>query len=246
MLSKRKRPRREDKPLNERSKIAGYVLDDKTVGVIIHYLNARLIKSMDYPISSGKESVVFRATKPDGTFLAVKVYKYETSSFHHMAKYIEGDSRFRVVKHQIRPLVQEWARKEFANLHKATEAKARVPLPIAQRQNVVFMSFEGVEGKPFALLKDVVLSDPKKTYHSLVLQMQRFHKAGLIHADLSEYNILIDSQELPIIIDVGQSVLLGHPRSKEFLQSDCNNVARFFFELGVQTSPEAVMKKVTG
>ncbi|MDP2717318.1 MAG: RIO1 family regulatory kinase/ATPase, partial [Candidatus Micrarchaeota archaeon] len=111
-LSKRKRPREEDKQVKERNLIAHRVFDDKTVEVLLHFLNKGVISSLDYPISSGKESIVFRATAPDG-FLAVKIFKYETSAFRKFREYIDGDPRFSP-KHSLRGYVDLWAKKEFA------------------------------------------------------------------------------------------------------------------------------------
>ena len=222
------------------------MLDDQTLMTLVHFLNAKLLKSVDYPVSTGKEAVLFRGSAPDGSFLAVKVYKYETSAFHHMIDYIEGDPRFHGVKRKTRPLVQAWARKEYANLQKARRGRVRVPKPVAHRQNVVVMAFEGVDGVPYALLKDVVLADAKRFYRLLVGNLSRLYKLGLVHGDLSEYNILVDSAEKPILIDVGQAVLFDHPRAKEFLKKDCANIARYFAGLGVKTSFETLYAKVTG
>ncbi|MEW5955830.1 MAG: serine protein kinase RIO, partial [Candidatus Micrarchaeota archaeon] len=97
-VSKRKRPRREEKQFKASlGKISGKVFDDKTVDVLLKLISAGVFKTLDYPIAQGKEAMVFRATYKDPAsgeeeFRAVKVFKYETSSFSKsMAKYVEGD-----------------------------------------------------------------------------------------------------------------------------------------------------------
>jgi len=55
-----------------------------------------------------------------------------------------------------------------------------------------------------------------------------FVKCKLIHADLSEYNLLLDSKNQLYIIDVSQSVEQAHPNALEFLRMDCRNVTDFF------------------
>ena len=59
-----------------------------------------------------------------------------------------------------------------------------------------------------------------------------YQKAGLVHADLSEYNILYYKRK-PVIIDVGQAVLTDHLNSKDFLERDVKNINRYFRSLDV-------------
>ena len=117
-MGKRKQPLREDKQFKFALKRTDKVLDDQTLETLMRLVNRREFKSLDYPISTGKEAVVFRATKLDGTFVAVKVFKFETTAFRNMIPYIEGDPRFDVsaMRHSKRGLVKTWARKEYANL----------------------------------------------------------------------------------------------------------------------------------
>mmetsp|Transcript_11203 Transcript_11203/g.41935 ORF Transcript_11203/g.41935 Transcript_11203/m.41935 type:complete len:301 (-) Transcript_11203:50-952(-) len=69
-------------------------------------------------------------------------------------------------------------------------------------------------------------------YRELVKIMRNiYHKAKLVHADLSEYNILYHNQKL-YIIDVSQAVSDDHPNALEFLRSDCYNVSQFFIKRG--------------
>lgn len=65
-----------------------------------------------------------------------------------------------------------------------------------------------------------------------------YRDCRLVHADLSEYNIMIMAEKL-YIIDVSQSVEHDHPRSLEFLRSDCTNVTKFFRSKGVSHLLEA-------
>ncbi|HQN30532.1 MAG TPA: RIO1 family regulatory kinase/ATPase, partial [Methanothrix soehngenii] len=53
------------------------------------------------------------------------------------------------------------------------------------------------------------------------------NQAGLVHADLSEFNILYDDGE-PVIIDMGQSVTLDHPMARKFLERDISNIVHYF------------------
>ena len=57
--------------------------------------------------------------------------------------------------------------------------------------------------------------------------MKRLYSAGLVHGDISEYNILI-KDGIPFIIDIGQGVSLGHPKANEFLERDVKNILYYF------------------
>jgi len=71
------------------------------------------------------------------------------------------------------------------------------------------------------------------------------YSIGLIHGDLSEYNILVKDGKL-FIIDVGQSVLLDHPMAEEFLHRDVKNIINYFSKYGVKADFEKVMKEIKG
>jgi RIO kinase 1 len=71
-----------------------------------------------------------------------------------------------------------------------------------------------------------------------------YQEAKLVHSDLSEFNILLYEGE-PIIIDMGQSVLLDHPMSREFLLRDVRNVVKYFKKLGVDCSEEDLLARIT-
>ncbi len=243
-LGKRKRPPREEKPLRELPKIAERVFDDKTVSVLIRFLDSGVLKSVDYPIAMGKEAVVFRCTGPKG-FVAAKVYRYETTAFRSFRKYIEGDERFSGIRNQLRPLVRAWARKEFSNLQLCHSAGVLVPKPIAQRENVVLMEFLGEAGLPYAKLVEVVVEEPERMLEAILDNVKKMYEAGLVHADLSAYNIIV-FQGKPYFIDVSQSVLLAHPLAQEFLERDVENVLGFFEKLGAKRNKEKVLEWIKG
>ncbi|MBI5229197.1 serine protein kinase RIO [Candidatus Micrarchaeota archaeon] len=248
--SKRKLPPRELKPLVEKAKIYRKVLDDSTIEVLIHLINTRVVKSIDYPIASGKESVVFRATALDKRgkeiFRAVKVFRYETSGFQKkMYEYIRDDKRFEGVRKTIRPLVQAWARKEFANLKLASGAGVNVPEPFKCEKNVLVMEFLGEEGIPFALLNEVVLENPRKMLEKILENMETMYSAGLVHGDLSQYNILACGEE-PYFIDLGQGVLSEHPRAEEFLERDVRNILAYFGKQGIKKDFNETLAVIKG
>jgi RIO kinase 1 len=70
-----------------------------------------------------------------------------------------------------------------------------------------------------------------------------YKKAGIVHADLSVYNILL-YEDKPYIIDLGQGVVLEHPMSHEFLKRDIYNIVQYFNKYNVKSDVEIVYKKI--
>ncbi|MGQ0797778.1 MAG: serine protein kinase RIO [Methanobacteriota archaeon] len=201
------------------------------------------ISTLDYPVSTGKEANVFHATDASGGAKAVKIYRIATSTFRNIARYIEGDPRFKGVKGGTRPTILAWARKEHKNLLRMAAAGVRVPQPAALLANILVMDYIGDETRPAPLLREVRLDDPVDVYEDVVANMRAIRKAELVHADLSEYNLLFWDGHV-VVIDVGQSVPRDHPRAEEWFRRDLANITRFFRRLGVNTSADALGRRV--
>ncbi len=195
------------------------------------------------PISTGKEANVFLAKNPQRKEIAIKIYRIETSSFQNMWKYIRGDRRFESVKKTKKSIVKAWAKKEFRNLELAKKAGLNVPKPIISRNNVLIMEFIGDKNNPAPIAKFYPPKEPKKWLEKILNMIKDlYQKVGLIHGDLSEYNIL-NYKEKPYIIDFGQGVLKDNPISKELLENDIKNILKWFKKKGVKTeNPEKVYK----
>ena len=165
--------------------------------------------------------------------LAVKVFKTSILVFKDRDRYVTGEYRFRrgYAKHNPRKMVRLWAEKEIRNLHRMHMAGLNVPTPVAVKANVLVMEFMGHDGWPSKRLKDAEGLDVAM-WDSLYIQCVKsmrimFHKCRLVHADLSEFNMLYHCGKL-YIIDVSQSVEHDHPHALEFLRMDCTNVTEFF------------------
>jgi len=100
------------------------------------------------------------------------------------------------------------------------------PTPIILRQHVLVMSFIGKDGWAAPRLKDADIDGDKarEVYRDLVKVVRTmYHQCRLVHADLSEYNLLMYKGTC-YIIDVSQSVEHDHPHALDFLRKDCMNV----------------------
>jgi RIO kinase 1 len=224
------------------------VFDQSTLMVIYNFFNKGVLDEIHGVVSAGKEARVYWGKNKEGKELAVKIYLTSSAEFlKGMHKYIEGDKRFKNVKHDTRSLIFTWAQKEFRNLQQATKAKVNVPKPIEVEKNVLVMEFIGKNGVSAPSLRGQPVNNPEKVYAQLLVDLERlYRKAEIVHGDLSEYNIMMWKGK-PVIFDMSQAVPTSHPMAGFLLRRDLANVNRFFSRLGVKVVPvEEAFKQVAG
>lgn len=217
------------------------VMDPKTRLMVLKMINNNLFDKLYGCISTGKEANVYMAVSEQAEEMpekAVKIYKTSILVFKDRDRYVTGEFRFRsgYSRHNPRKMVKLWAEKEFRNLHRLHREGIRCPKPIAIKNHVLVMEFIGKDGIAAPRLKDVHIQQIDRwlaLYVEMILIMRTMYKrCHLVHADLSEYNILYYNKHL-YIIDVSQSVEHEHPHALQFLRMDCFNVTRFFGKMGV-------------
>lgn len=213
------------------------VLDPRTRMILFKLLHKEHISEIHGCISTGKEANVYYASTPSGESRAIKIYKTSILLFKDRDKYVTGEFRFRrgYCKGNPRKMVKTWAEKEMRNLLRLKTANIPCPEPIRLRSHVLLMGFIGKDDMPAPLLKNVQLSESKarELYLQVIQYMRRMYQdARLVHADLSEFNMLYHGGDV-YIIDVSQSVEHDHPHALEFLRKDCANVNDFFFKHAV-------------
>ncbi|MEM2214061.1 MAG: serine protein kinase RIO [Candidatus Nezhaarchaeales archaeon] len=241
---KREEKRRKNEDL---LKTVEEVFDTSTLEALYKLINKKVIDVLYGVVDTGKESRVYWAKSPEGEDLAVKIFLTSTREFKKtVLQYIEGDPRFKKIKKGTRPLVYAWALKEFKNLKRAYEVGVSVPKPVAVYRNVVVMEFIGEEGVPAPLLKDAEINDYEEMFRKVVENIKILYcKAGIVHADLSEYNIMV-WKSTPVFFDFGQAVLTTHPNADFFLERDVKNVVSYFKKKGVKVNVENVLMEVSG
>jgi RIO kinase 1 len=225
-------------------KTFGEVFDKSTLLLLGRLISNKVIEQMDFPLATGKEANVFRATTPEHDLVVVKIFRTSTMTFKHISTYLEGDPRFKYGLKNRREIIDEWAKKEYKNLERLNHAKVRVPRPYKRIHNILIMEYIGDASQAAPLLKDVELANPKKIYDELMVFIKRMYKVEIVHADLSPYNILM-FKEKPYIIDVGQAVLLEHPSAFEFLKRDIHNIVHHFKKYGIEQDEQAIFEKLT-
>ncbi len=168
-------------------------------------------------IGVGKESVVYEALGE--MHLAVKFHRQGRTSFKHIR---------RLRDHLTDKPKVPWlyaaalaARHEFAIMEKLYP-KVSIPRPVACSRHALVMEF--VSGPA---LNHITLSDPENGLNMILGEVAAARRLGIIHADLSEFNIMVDESG-PKIIDWPQAVEVTHPHAQELLERDLVNVLRFF------------------
>ena len=214
-------------------------LDPRTMLILFKMLSRETFTEIHGCVSTGKEANVYHARKapteesPEARDFAVKVYKTSILVFKDRDRYVSGDWRWRngYSKKNPRKMVQTWAEKEMRNLIRLKEAGLRVPAVEMLRSHVLVMEFIGSEdGVAAPRLRDADISTKKmrSLFTELIVDVRAmYQKCRLVHADLSEYNLLFHEGHI-WIIDVSQSVDQDHPRCLEFLREDLLHVIQFF------------------
>jgi RIO kinase 1 len=215
------------------------VLDARTRVILVKLMNKGTITEINGCISTGKEANVYHALTPDGKSLAIKIYKTSILIFKDREKYIQGEFRFRrgYCKSNPRKLIKLWAEKEMRNLKRIYQSDIPCPNPMLVKSNILVMEFLGEEMRPAPRLKNAELTTEKLSalYLDLVIMMRTlYQECHLIHADLSEYNMLYHQEKL-YMIDVSQSIEHDHPQALDFLRRDIYNVNLYFKKYKVQT-----------
>ncbi|MGV8085721.1 MAG: serine protein kinase RIO [Candidatus Bilamarchaeum sp.] len=235
-----KKPSKDHYQLKERQKVESEVFDQRTLKVLSKLIKKGMLQSVDYPVSTGKEANVFRATTPSGSMVAVKIYKVETGPFFRREEYLDGDPRFTKIKHNNKDIVCTFAKKEFKNLTICEKAGINSPKAYYQIENILIMEFLGEGELPYPNLIMVGPKNGEADLDSLLSDIKKLYQAGLVHADLSEYNILLG--KVPYIIDLGQGVILSHPSAEKFLERDVRNILNYFAKFGMKKDLAQTLK----
>lgn len=242
---------RSDRATNEQ------VLDPRTRMILLQMINRGTVSEIYGCISTGKEANVYHAVQEplEGAgapkHLAIKIYKTAILHFKDRSKYVSGEFRFQrgYPKRSNRGMVRLWAEKEFRNLKRMYGAGLPTPEPIYLKSHVLVMGFVGSltssgQPVPAPLLRDVEFREQneenqleiwRKLYRKALVYMRLMYQTcKLVHADLSEYNLLYDHDQSRLtVIDVSQSVEHDHPRSLDFLRLDIKNITAFFARKGI-------------
>ena len=199
-----------------------------------------LIDEVLRPLMSGKEAAVY-VVRCGEELRCAKVYKEANNrSFRQAVKYQEGrkvrssrDARAMAKgsKHGRKEKEENWQNAEVAALFRLAQAGVRVPKPYDFLDGVLLMEMiSGEDGDAAPRLNDVDLHpDDAREFHAFMIgEVAKMLCAGLVHGDLSEFNVLLDEHG-PVIIDLPQAVdAAGNNHAFEMLERDVGNMAAYF------------------
>lgn len=202
-------------------------------------LDYGIIEEVVAPLMSGKEAHVY-VVVADGEECVAKVYKEaHQRTFKHRSSYTEGrrtrntrDQRAisKRTQHGRQKDEDAWRSTEVDTIYRLRDAGVRVPEPINFVDGVLVMEFvKDSEGRAAPRLGDLTFSpgEAREIYLALIREVVRMLSAGVIHGDLSDFNVLM-SHDGPVLIDFPQSVDPTHnPNGRELLLRDVENLNRF-------------------
>lgn len=184
-------------------------------------VKAGVISSFGQILGVGKEADVYDALSPSGERLAIKFHRLGRTSFRQTRRkrgYIREHSSWLFQSHLA-------AEKEFQALELVYKVGVSVPKPISQNRHVIAMGM--IEGGELSKYKDI--GQPKRVLREILRNVRKTYlKAHVIHADLSEYNIILQPDGHVLIIDWPQYVKVDHANAEELLERDLKNVLVFF------------------
>jgi len=201
----------------------GYTL--KTAGLdclaIDALVKANLLEAFGKSLGVGKEADVYDALTPEGKRVAVK--------FHRLGRSFKQSKKLRSYASEY---TTSWfqqsikaAKREYKALKLVYPVGVAVPEPLGRNRHVIVMGM--IEGEE--LYKFTWLPNPKKTLKEILDNIRiSYLKAGVIHGDLSEFNVIVKPNWKILIIDWPQYVDSFHPNAKFLLERDIKNILKFF------------------
>jgi len=204
------------------------------------FVKAGIIDAFGQTLGVGKEADVYDALTPAGTRVAVKFQRLGRISFRQTRRKRGYAAEHAGWLFQSRLA----AEREFHALKLVYAQGVAVPEPLSQNRHAIAMGM--IEGAELGKWRE--LPDAGKVLREILRNVKKAYvKAHVIHADLSEYNIILKPDCHVLIIDWPQYVTAGHPNAEELLTRDIENVLTYFSrKYGLKVKNREVYAYVTG
>lgn len=215
-----------------------------------------LIDEVIRPLMSGKEAAVF-IVRRGSEICCAKVYKEAAKrSFKQAVQYQEG----RKVRNSRRARAMEkgskfgrnqqedaWQNAEVDALYKLADAGVRVPVPYGCFDGVLLMELvTNEEGHVAPRLNDVAMSSEQAVEdHTVIMHYVKLMLcAGLVHGDLSEFNVLVDDYG-PVIIDLPQAVdAAANNHAQWMLERDVKSITEYYAQFEPELTETHFAKEI--
>lgn len=225
-----------------RSAYVGYTLNYAGYDclAINAFVKAGLFDAFGQTLGVGKEADVYDALTHAGTRVAVKFHRLGRISFRQTRRKRGYAAEHAGWLFQSRLA----AEREFRALKLVYAQGVAVPEPLSQNRHALAMGM--IEGAELAKWRE--LPAPEKVLREILRNVKKAYvKAHVIHADLSEYNILLNQDGHVLIIDWPQYVATDHPNAQQLLTRDVKNVLAYFSRrYGLRVTHREVYAYVTG
>ncbi|MDH5815897.1 MAG: serine/threonine protein kinase [Candidatus Nezhaarchaeota archaeon] len=204
-----------------------------------HFVDQGVLDAVGTKLGVGKEADVYDGLSPSGYRVAIKFHRVGRSSFKQTKRlrtYGEATSWYK------QSCIA--AKREHEALETLYPLGVKVPKPIAYNRHAIVMDI--IIGDPLYVVTD--LPDPQYVFYEIIENVKRaYQEASIIHADLSEFNVIIKPDFDILIIDWPQWIPKSHPRGFEYLKRDIVNLSRFFAKrFGLNVEIDEVLKDIRG
>jgi len=193
-----------------------------------------MVSSFGNQIGTGKESNIYVVGDKDGKQICLKLHRLGRTCFRKVREKRDYHKNRKQMSWLYLSRIS--ATKEFAYMKALKDRGFPVPTPLDFNRHCILMDL--VQGYPLQNVAEV--DDPADLYDKLMNLLLKFANHGVIHGDFNEFNIMIDDNGNPIVIDFPQMVSTAHVDAKEFFQRDVTCIQDFFkrrFEYESELAP---------
>jgi len=212
-----------------------------------------IIGEIGHLIGVGKEATIISALSPDNERLVVKFHRWWIHEFKKIKKSLAYTSiawrgkELKIDDYKV-DIPRAKAQVEMHALQVLYSKEISVPEPRGlNRHAIVMIMIERGNGIPAPQLIDIKLQNPKETYEIIIEDYIRMvNDCGIVHGDLSEFNILVDPDGILYYIDLPQAVPIDFPGAYELAERDLMTINNYFStKYGIKVTPvEEIMEQL--
>ena len=215
-----------NKGSQERFRTRQDVFDAYTLDTLKELIKKRVIDGLSQAVFKGKESNVFLAESAKG-MVVVKIYRMGVCDFRNMYNYLKFDPRISPLPRGRRAVILTWVKREFSNLLIANRAGVSSPRAIFNMNHIIVEELIGRGNGVSPTIESSAVHEPSDFLMQTADNYRKLLGAGLVHGDLSSFNIL-DKEGNAVFIDFSQATTISSQEAAHLILRDIRNVAVHF------------------